>query len=278
MGVYQTKECIESCAKIHDSLKGNFIQYGDFCIYSENQGNDVTGIIGSDPSNYDLIQNNGYKILKCNKAEYNDPSINGLVFTKCYIGENCPDPNYDYDYEIHKCVSGCGGKKKIKRGTNPERYQCVTECNNNTAFYYTKTDDDECYDQCPDNTYYYNGTQRPIECIDNCDNDFIVVENHGQNSNICNKSCDIGKIYNNTDNKLYCTKGSCPSGYTLTYSNACLNNCKQTIDLFKIETFQKQSSNECIDNCYHFDRSYKSKLMMNINAMNVMVKTNLYII
>jgi hypothetical protein len=81
MGVYQTKECIESCAKIHDSLKGNFIQYGDFCIYSVNQGNDVTEIIGSDPSNYDLIQNNGYKILKCNKAEYNDPSIikNNLI-------------------------------------------------------------------------------------------------------------------------------------------------------------------------------------------------------
>ena len=260
MGVYQTKECIESCAKIHDSLKGNFIQYGDFCIYSVNQGNDVTEIIGSDPSNYDLIQNNGYKILKCNKAEYKDTSTYfGMTYTKCLKGTSCPG-NY-YDYETHECVSECSGKKKIKRTeTEPIKYQCVSECNNNTAFYYTKTDDDECYDQCPDNTYYYNGTQRPIECIDSCDNDFIVVENHGQNSNICNKSCDIGKIYNNTDNKLYCTKGSCPSGYTLTYSNACLNNCKQTIDLFKIETFQKQSSNECIDNCYHFDRSYKSKI------------------
>ena len=34
MGVLPTQECLVSCAKIDDSLKQYFIQYGDFCIYS----------------------------------------------------------------------------------------------------------------------------------------------------------------------------------------------------------------------------------------------------
>ena len=33
--VYGTNECIESCARINDALKGKFYDYGDYCIYSE---------------------------------------------------------------------------------------------------------------------------------------------------------------------------------------------------------------------------------------------------
>jgi len=260
MVVDKNRECLLSCAKIDDSLKSVFIQYRDFCIYSQD-GNNIFEE-GQSPSSgdYELIPNNGYKILKCNKAEYKDSSTYpGMNYTKCLKGTSCPN-NY-YDYETHECLTGCGTKKKIKRSTDPEqiKYECVSECNNNTAFYYIKANENECYNQCPSNTYYYNGTQRPIECVDSCGNDFIVVENHNDNSIICNKTCDIGKIYNNTDNKLYCTKGTCPEQYTLTYSNACLNNCKQTIDLFKIETF-KIEENKCTDNCYQYNKYYKNKI------------------
>ena len=269
MGVIPTKECLLSCAKIDDSLKSVFIQYGNFCIYSHD-GNNIFET-GQSPSSgdYELIPNNGYKILKCNKAEYKDSSTHpGMTYTKCLKGTSCPN-NY-YDYETHECLSECvNNKKKIKRTeTSPTKYECVSECNNNTAFYYMKTSGDECYDKCPDSTYYYNGTQRPIECIDNCGNDFIEKDNNNQLTYRCNKTCDDGKIYQDS-NRKYCTKSNSVSDYSLTYSNAFLNNCKQTIDLFKIETFQKitniesnpiEYSNECIDNCYQFDGSYKSKI------------------
>ena len=111
MGVIPTKECLLSCAKIDDSLKSVFIQYGNFCIYSHD-GNNIFET-GQSPSSgdYELIPNNGYKILKCNKAEYKDSSTHpGMTYTKCLKGTSCPN-NY-YDYETHECLSDCGTKKK----------------------------------------------------------------------------------------------------------------------------------------------------------------------
>ena len=35
MVVRGTNECIDSCATIHDSLKGKFVEYGAYCIYSD---------------------------------------------------------------------------------------------------------------------------------------------------------------------------------------------------------------------------------------------------
>ena len=264
MAVYQTKECVDSCAKIDDSLKRNFIHYGDFCIYySSLASSDLKGIIGSEyvspssspPSsaNYELIENNGYQILKCNKSEYNT-SINGMTYSRCVKGTDCPNVDF-YDYEEHKCLSSCGKKKEIIE-TDQTKHQCVTNCNIGD-FYYEY--ENKCYDECPSNTYYYNGTQRPIECKVNCSDDYIIVEADNSPNTKCNKTCDVGKIYK-SENQLYCKNGACPTDYTLTYSNACLKNCKETIDLFKVETFQKKEGNECIDNCYQFDSSYKSKI------------------
>lgn len=129
MGVLQTHECLESCAKIDDSLKAKFIQYGDYCIYSEN-GNNLFGQgENSLHRDYELIPNNGYQILKCNKSEYSELK-DGLTYTQCLVGENCPTDYYDY--EIHQCLTGChSNKKKIERrnSLNELKYQCVSECN-----------------------------------------------------------------------------------------------------------------------------------------------------
>ena len=95
----------------------------------------------------------------------------------------------------------------------------------------------------------------------------IELDSSNENTYKCIKTCDDGKIYNETGN-LYCRKLGCPNNYNCRYSNSCLQKCKETISLFKIETFQKISENtnentneiECIDNCYQVDGSYKSKI------------------
>ena len=48
--VYGTNECIESCAKINDTIKGDFIQYGEVCMHKSKKSE----LIGTD------IQNNDY--------------------------------------------------------------------------------------------------------------------------------------------------------------------------------------------------------------------------
>ena len=101
IAVYNIKECVMSCAKIHDDLKGKFIQYGSFCFYSSNPMTSIPSTLGS-LADYEIIPNNGYYILKCNKAEY-DKLIDELTFTKCVEGKDCP--NGYYDYEQHKCLS-----------------------------------------------------------------------------------------------------------------------------------------------------------------------------
>ena len=68
--VYGTNECIKSCAIINDTLKGKFVDYEDYCIYSSNDQNlfGMSTAPSSDDPDYDLIDNNGYRILKCNKV------------------------------------------------------------------------------------------------------------------------------------------------------------------------------------------------------------------
>ena len=101
MAVYGTNECIESCAKINDTLKSHFVQYGDYCIHDQT----LRALFGenSSPSDYELIPNNGYQILKCNFAEYNT-TIARMNLTKCIKGKYCPEEYTRYDYEDHKCI------------------------------------------------------------------------------------------------------------------------------------------------------------------------------
>jgi hypothetical protein len=151
MAIYNIKECIKSCAKINDELKGNFIQYGSYCFYSENPMESIPSDLGSTDV-YEIIPNNGYYILKCNKAEY-DKLIDGLTFTMCVEGDNCPDGNL-YDYEQHKCLSEtCQsiGKKSIE--IDGHKTQCVSECIHGTYFY---EDGNQCLDSCPEGKYYYD--------------------------------------------------------------------------------------------------------------------------
>ena len=108
-----TNECIVSCTSINDTLKANFIEYGEYCIYSANNEN----IFGKDNYNkdfndYDIIPNNGYKILKCNKVE-KVTHIDDADYTECFDGSLCQTSVSYFDYETHKCLGNCGTKKEI---------------------------------------------------------------------------------------------------------------------------------------------------------------------
>jgi hypothetical protein len=134
MAVYNIKECVQSCAKINDDLKENFIQYGSYCFYSLNPMESIPSDLGS-VEDYEIIPNNGYYILKCNKAEY-DKIIDELTFTKCVEGNNCPEDYSYYDYEQHKCLSETCvsiNKKSIER--TDQKTQCVSECIDEIYFY-----------------------------------------------------------------------------------------------------------------------------------------------
>jgi len=252
-----TNECIESCARIHDDLKGNFIEYGDYCIYSTNDNNIFGYTQTSDYPIYDIIPNNGYKILKCNKVQ-KETIIDNMNYYECFNGSSCQSPDNYFDYEDHKCLPGCNNKKEIG-----DTKQCVSSCNQG-SYIYESVDGKKCLESCGENQYYYYGEQKPIKCYDTC-NDYILVDD--EHNNACIKTCDDGKIYIN-DNKKYCNKKitSCPGHSPKEYANYCLSKCKSSNDLIKIETFQKKDeSNKCIENCFQTDKSYKSKIINNDN-------------
>lgn len=88
---------------IHEDLKGRFFEYGDYCIYNNIFGDEQSS---SDPD-YDLISNNGYIILKCNKVE-NEINKDDMRYLKCFNGASFIEDFYDY--EDHKCLSSCSKK------------------------------------------------------------------------------------------------------------------------------------------------------------------------
>ena len=258
MTVYGTHECIESCAKIHDDLRGSFIQYGDFCVHVSSKDS----LLSSDlpTSDYELIPINGYQILKCNKAEHST-LINRAKFTKCVEGKYCPN-NY-YDYEEHKCLEELETceqfkKKEIKRENNNDKIECVSQCIDE-EYYYESSDGKQCLKSCEGDElyYYYNGTQRPLQCRNNCSSDYIQIKQ--DSPKLCVKECESGHIFIDSNGNKICnltiTTTLCTDKNLKKYSNYCLNKCNDTLELFGIETFQNDdTNNECIDNCFQLDR------------------------
>ena len=252
--VYGTNECIESCAKINDTIKGDFIQYGEVCMHKSKKSE----LIGTDIQNtdYELIPNNGYQILKCNKIDYSTIR-DRMTFTKCILGKNCP--NTYYDSEQHKCLTETQtcenfNKKKIQRSDDNGKIECVTACIHGD-YIYESLDQKQCLTSCGDN-YYYDGNQKPLKCIEKCEDDDFIDDNTKK----CIKACDNGKIFN-ISGTLHCkNSASCTNPYKFKYSNSCLQSCKETITLFKKETFQI-NGNECTDNCFQYSSTpYKSKI------------------
>ena len=278
MGVYGTKECIESCAKIDDSQKGNYIQYGDYCIPISNL-EDLLDVDNGDTNGYELIPNNGYKILKCNYAEYNS-TTDRMNLTKCVKGDKCPNDKYShYDYEQHKCIETINHCKDIKKKEIPAdsenqrtKPQCVSECIHEPYIYeYNNT----CYKSSPVGTYYYNGTQRPLKSNDTCP-DYILIRETNNNT-LCNKTCDGGRIYKVGEQKYCDTINQCNDinlkAYSKGDSNYCISKCNDTLELFGVETFQSNvSENICIDNCYENEKSYRRNLTLTENDDNKCVK------
>ena len=284
MRVYGTYECIESCAKINDSLKSNYIQYGDYCIH--NSSKSILYDVGDEANGYELIPNNGYTILKCNLAEYNT-TIERMNLTKCVKGDNCPDVNENgyqythYDYEEHKCIKSSNHCKDIKKkeipadpDNNRQKPQCVSECIHEPYIYeYNNT----CYKSSPIGTYYYNGTQRPLKSNDTCP-DYILIRTPNNNT-LCNKTCDGGRIYKVGEQK-YCDTiiNNCQQKGLKSYSSGnshyCINKCNDTLELFGVETFQSNdTANLCIDNCYEVEKSYRRNLTLTENDDNKCVKS-----
>ena len=152
-----TNECVESCAKIHDNLKSNFIEYGDYCIYSTNDNNIFGYTQNTDDPNYDIISNNGYKILKCNKIE-KTTIVDTMNYLECFDKSSCESPNDYFDYENHQCLNGCNTKKEIG-----DTKQCVTSCNQG-SYIYESVDGTKCLESCGENKTYY-GEQKPLKCV-----------------------------------------------------------------------------------------------------------------
>ena len=249
--VHGTNECIESCATIHGDLKGKFIEYGDYCIYSEDNNNIFDKGDHYTNDDYDIIQNNGYKILKCNKVEQLI-KIDNMDYYECFNGSLCVSNNKYFDYEDHECRDGCKSSKKEIGDTK----QCVSSCNQG-SYIYESVDGKKCLESCDINQYYY-GEQKPLKCVNSCGEDYILISDNNLN-NTCNKTCDGGLIYK-IDNNKYCDKKNegCPSGYHKLYSNYCLRQCKDSSALFKIETFLK--GDICVEDCFQNDKHYKSKI------------------
>jgi len=68
-----------------------------------------------DDPDYDLIDNNGYKILKCNKVQ-SETIIDTMNYLRCFDGNLCGQEEEGktfYDYEEHICLISCDYKKKI---------------------------------------------------------------------------------------------------------------------------------------------------------------------
>ena len=282
MTVYGTNECVQSCAKINDTLKQNFVQYGDYCIHESS----LSTLFGekSLPSDYELIPNNGYKILKCTFAEYNTTTgeMNLVNLTRCVKGDDCPNDRYShYDYEQHKCIETINHCKDIKKKEIPKdpdnnrtKPECVSECIHEPYIYeYNNT----CYNSSPIGTYYYNGTQKPIKCNETCP-DYIIIRDTNNNT-LCNKTCDGGRIYKIEEQKYCDTKiTDCSAKGLKSYSSGnshyCISKCNDTLELFGVETFQSNdTANLCIDNCYEVEKSYRRNLTLTENDDNKCVKS-----
>lgn len=154
-----------------------------------------------------MIDNNGYKILKCNKVQ-SVTIIDTISYLKCFDGNLCgleEEGKTFYDYEEHICLSGCWSKKR-----NGMTYQCITSCNQG-QYIYESANGTTCLDSCGGNQYYY-WEQKPLKCVDDCGTDYILIND--TNNNTCIKTCDNGKIYI-IDNNKYCDKKNdvCPNDY-----------------------------------------------------------------
>ena len=256
--VHPTNECVKSCARINETLKENFIEYGDYCIYSNNFSGNIFGITSTSPTegpDYDLIDNNGYKILKCNKVQ-SETIIDKMSYLRCFDGNSCQnveeeDKKY-YDYEEHKCLFNCSDSDKKEIG---ETKQCVTSCNQG-EYFYESVDGTKCLDSCGDNQYYY-GEQKPLKCVNSCENDdYILIS--GDTNNVCIKTCDGGYIYKE-NNKKYCDKtiSGCKGGYITLYSKYCVEKCQDSSSLFGVETFN--DNNKCVEDCPLNGNKYKKR-------------------
>ena len=249
--VYGTNECIESCTKIDDSLKGKFIDYGDYCIYSDDNNDIFKKGDHYEDDDYDIIPNNGYNILKCNKVQQLI-KIDNMDYYECINGSLCVSDGKYFDYEEHKCLDKCSPKKEIG-----DTKQCVTSCNQG-SYIYESVDGTKCLESCGENKTYY-GEQKPLKCAISCGDDYILISSDTILNNTCNKTCDGGLIYK-IDNNKYCDKknSACPENYHKSYNNYCLKDCKDSSGLFKIETFLKD--NICVEDCFQNDKYYKSKI------------------
>ena len=240
--ISETNKCVERCPK-------DTYELGDYCYYqcptNKNMENAYTNL---------------HKSCKCKENYYlYKKERNGKNEYDCV--ELCPTQFYDYESKI--CVNDCGNKlTHIDRDNmgNEKQKRCSNKC---LPTEFLKKDENACLDTCD---YYLKEKDSKI-CMDKCDDGYIFSRPDAKGGRECVLQCDqddviaFVSIHPAEKKRKQCLSRKEVAQF-YKYNNIYFENCKDTYEIFSINTFQYKNniSNEqiCIDSCSKTDKQFIS--------------------
>ena len=195
---------------------------------------------------YSLIKSDGKKkcVEDCTNDSESDKNYYDLETYTC-IG-NCTETSKKY-INGNQCVNSCDGTGNNFH--NYGKFNCINDCNYESAFKYKSTKDKICYDDCTkfSNIFYYDKDKK--QCYFECSID--------SNPRYILKKNNILYCLDNCKNVILNGESTALNYFHRHNDYTCIESCEENSDISPYYYIKDESNNVCYQSCKDANNNYK---------------------